>query len=235
MVCYSKSNFPVFSYIRLETFHDAMVKTGIVDKVVEKYKDDDLHVRRAAVEAMARLAKYGTCRTSILLSFAFLFQTAQPNSTITRRDMLFVRWLIFSEMTMRQSDTSASSVSRNRQHTVGNPSNSLCARNWLLCLHRQLPIRFHGGSSWVHAGVAPGWVAKETRRIAPGHFDFIEVSYVHPSAPTPWVKFSLINSGFPQALVQNVLRDNHGRYPTRPQLDWLLPSAPCCNGDDQIW
>ena len=74
MVCYSKSNFPVFSYTRLETYHDAMVKTRIVDKVVEKYKDKDLHVRRAAVEAMARLAKYGAYRTSILLSFAFLFQ-----------------------------------------------------------------------------------------------------------------------------------------------------------------
>ena len=150
--------------------------------------------------------------------------------------MLFVRWSICSKTTMRQSDTSASSASRNRQHTVGNSSNVLRTRNWLSRLHRQLPIRYHRcRSSWVHSGVAPGWVAKETRRIAPGHFDFIEVWYVHPPVPTPWVKFSLINSGFPQALVQNVLHDNHGRYPTRPQLDWLLPSAPCCNGADQIW
>ena len=50
-----------------------MVKTGVVHKVVEKYKDEDLHVRRAAVEAMARLAKYSKYRTSIQLSFAFLF------------------------------------------------------------------------------------------------------------------------------------------------------------------
>lgn len=74
MVCHSKFNFLVFSYARPETFHDAMVKMEIVHKVVEKYKDDDLHVRRAAVEAMAQLAKYGNYRTSILLSFAFLFQ-----------------------------------------------------------------------------------------------------------------------------------------------------------------
>ena len=51
-----------------------MLKMGIVRQVVEKYKDGDLHVRRAAIEAMARLAKYGKYRASIPSLFAFLFQ-----------------------------------------------------------------------------------------------------------------------------------------------------------------
>ena len=62
-----------------------MVEMRIVGKVVEKYKDDDLHVRRAAVEAMAQLAKHGKYRASIPLLFASYFNcTANLNDNSPR-------------------------------------------------------------------------------------------------------------------------------------------------------
>ena len=61
-----------------------MAKTKIVDKVVEKYKDDDLHVRRAAVEAMAQLAKYGKYRTSYCRLLSYFNCTAKLNDNSPR-------------------------------------------------------------------------------------------------------------------------------------------------------
>ena len=77
----------------------------IVGKVAEKYKGDDVRVRRAAIEAMALLAEYGGYRASISLLFASYFNcTANLNDNSPRNVIrLLIDLLRDDDETIRQS------------------------------------------------------------------------------------------------------------------------------------